>query len=160
MIVSKSIRMAGMLSAPVIGLVENMRTLVCPCCGETVRLFDDGSAPSGGAPSGGAPAGTPAAGKHGSGVAGRLGLPLVASLPWRKEVAQARCLRWKELPGEARRDADRIADEVELATVSAPAPEAAAAADRQDGHGECGCECGTSDCCADCREAGDAAPRE
>lgn len=100
MIVTKSVKMAAMLKAPVIGLVENMRTLVCPSCGEVVKLFDDGS--------------TPAKKQH------SLGLPVIASLPWRKEVAQARSLRWSVLPEAVRRDADSIASEVELAVASRP----------------------------------------
>ncbi|MCX7028421.1 MAG: P-loop NTPase [Spirochaetes bacterium] len=105
MIVRKSVRMASMLKAPVLGFVENMATMVCPSCGEEVRLFDDGG--SGGA-SGGA-----------GGEASRLGLPLLAELPWRKEVAQARSLRWTVLPEAARKDADRIADAVGLALSDA-----------------------------------------
>jgi ATP-binding protein involved in chromosome partitioning len=95
MIVKKSIKMASMLKAPVIGLVENMRTLVCPGCGEVVTLFDDGNTNGGES----------------------LGIPLIASLPWRKEVAQARSLRWADLPEAARKDADHIASEVELASA-------------------------------------------
>jgi Mrp family chromosome partitioning ATPase len=91
MIVAKSVRMAGMLKAPVLGRVENMRSLICPGCGEEIKLFDDGSA----------------AGD------GRNGLPLIASLPWRKEIAQARSIRWSDLPEAAKKDADLIADEVE-----------------------------------------------
>ncbi len=102
MIVKKSVRMAGMLSAPVLGIVENMRHMVCPECGKKVALFDDGGEESG----------------------KRLGLPLLASLPWRREVAQARSLRWEALPEAARKDADRLASEVETA-LSARAREAA-----------------------------------
>jgi Mrp family chromosome partitioning ATPase len=92
MIVKKSINMATMLKAPVIGIVENMRSMVCPNCGEEVKLFDDGNE--------GAKA---------------LGLPVLASIPWRKEVAQARSIRWMSLPEAVKKDADRIADEVEMA---------------------------------------------
>jgi Mrp family chromosome partitioning ATPase len=95
MIVSKQVKMAGMLNAKVIGIVENMRTLVCPGCGEVVQLFDDGSA----------------------GAAAHLGLPLLASLSWRKEVAQTRSIRWSALPQAVQKDADHIASEVELATA-------------------------------------------
>ncbi|HEY9053538.1 MAG TPA: P-loop NTPase [Rectinemataceae bacterium] len=91
MIVTKSVKMAAMLKTPVIGMVENMRSMVCPHCGEKVSLFDDG----------------------GSDSATRLGLPLLASLPWRKEVAQARSLRWNQLPEGVRKDADSIAAAVE-----------------------------------------------
>ncbi len=96
MIVTKSIKMAAMLKAPVLGIVENMRTMVCPSCGEVVKLFDDGS----------------------SGGEKRLGLPLMASLPWRKEVAQARSLRWADLPDAVRADADLMAVKVELALLA------------------------------------------
>jgi Mrp family chromosome partitioning ATPase len=109
MIVRKSIRMATMLKAPVLGFVENMRTMVCPSCGEEIRLFDDGGDDGG---SGGASG-------EARGVASRLGIPLLAELPWRKEVAQARSLRWTVLPEAARKDADRLADAVELALSDA-----------------------------------------
>jgi ATP-binding protein involved in chromosome partitioning len=87
MIVTKSIKMAAMLKTPVIGLVGNMRTMICPACGEEVKLFDDGCS---------------------SGNT-RLGLPLLASLPWRKEVAQASSIRWSALPEAVRKEADCIA---------------------------------------------------
>jgi len=93
MIVNKSIRMAKMMKAPLLGMVENMRSMICPSCGEEVRLFDDGNSKGE---------------KH-------LGLPLLARLPWRKEVAQARSLRWSALPEAAKKDADLLAGEVEMA---------------------------------------------
>jgi Mrp family chromosome partitioning ATPase len=96
MIVRKSVRMAEMLKTPILGVVENMRSLVCPKCGEEIQLFDDGAARS----------------------AERLGLPLIASLPWRREVAQAKSLRWSELPEEVRKDAAKIVFVVER--VEAP----------------------------------------
>ncbi len=96
MIVRKSVNMASMLKAPVLGVVENMRTMVCPHCGKEVALFDDGS-------------------QNG---AKRMGLPLLASLPWRKELAQARSLRWSALSEEVKRDADRLANEVEFALAA------------------------------------------
>ena len=97
MIVRKSVRMATMLKAPVLGMVENMRSLVCPDCGAEISLFDDG----------------------GEDGAKRLGLPLLASLPWRKEVAQAKSIRWSALPEAARKDADRMTREVEMALAEA-----------------------------------------
>jgi len=108
MIVTKSIKMATMMKAPVLGIIENMRTMVCPSCGEEVTLFDDGSSTGG----------------------NRLGLPLIASLPWRKEVAQARSIRWSKLPEAARKDADRMALEMELA-VSSLASKSAKATDHE-----------------------------
>jgi len=70
-----------------------MRSLVCPDCGAEISLFDDG----------------------GEDGAKRLGLPLLASLPWRREVAQAKSIRWNALPEAARKDADRMTREVEMA---------------------------------------------
>ncbi|MCE1196005.1 Mrp/NBP35 family ATP-binding protein [bacterium] len=93
MIVKKSVRMATMLKAPVLGMVENMRSLICPDCGAEISLFDDG----------------------GEDGAKRLGIPLLASLPWRKEVAQAKSIRWSALPEAAKKDADNMAREVEMA---------------------------------------------
>jgi len=96
MIVTKSIKMATMLKAPVLGFIENMKTMICPSCGENITLFDDGSSSGG----------------------NNLGLPLIASLPWRKEVAQARSIRWTDLPEAARKDADKMTVEMELAISS------------------------------------------
>lgn len=132
MIVTKSVKMAGMLNAPVIGIVENMRTMICPNCGEAVKLFDDGGEDS----------------------ARRLGLPLLASLPWRKEVVQARSIRWQDLPEALRRDADKVSSEVELAVASWTPPskpefaEAACAGE--------GCECGKQSCCQSCADSPEA----
>lgn len=95
MIVRKQINMATMLKAPVLGVVENMRTMICPHCGQETALFDDGSD-----------------------ARKSLGLPILASLPWRKEVAQARSIRWSELPEAVKKDADKIAGEVELALAT------------------------------------------
>ena len=44
MIVSKSVRMAGMMKTPVVGLVENMSCLKCPCCGKTISVFGESRA--------------------------------------------------------------------------------------------------------------------
>lgn len=93
MIVKKSVNMAGMLRVPVLGIVENMRSMICPECGKEVPLFDGGGQDSG----------------------KRLGLPLIASLPWRREVAQAQSLRWSTLSPAARGEAETMASEVELA---------------------------------------------
>ncbi len=41
LIVSKAVRMAEMMNIPILGLVENMSYLVCPCCGERVALFGE-----------------------------------------------------------------------------------------------------------------------
>ena len=39
LIVSKSVKMAGMMKKPVVGLVENMSYLKCPDCGKTIEVF-------------------------------------------------------------------------------------------------------------------------
>ena len=96
MIVSKSVKMAVMLKAPVLGFVQNMGTMICPHCGEKVALFDDGS----------------------NSDYRKLGLPLLADLPWRKELAQARSIRWNALGKAVQREADDLANEVELAIAA------------------------------------------
>ncbi len=126
MIVAKSVRMAGMLDAPVLGVVENMRTMVCPDCGKTIELFDDGNVDS----------------------VKRLGLPLIASLPWRKEIVRSRSLRWAGLSDAARKEADAMATGVEMALSSRPIPAPDPKGVSCDAGG--GCECGTSSCCSSC----------
>ena len=39
MIVEKAVNMAGLMNIPVIGLVENMSYVKCPCCGEEIEVF-------------------------------------------------------------------------------------------------------------------------
>ena len=39
MIVSKSVKMAGLMKKPVVGLVENMSYLTCPDCGKEIAVF-------------------------------------------------------------------------------------------------------------------------
>ena len=46
MIVSKSVKMAGMMKKPVLGLVENMSYLKCPDCGKTINVFGASKAES------------------------------------------------------------------------------------------------------------------
>ena len=45
-IVSKSVKMAGMLAKPVLGLVENMSYLKCPDCGKVINVFGASKAES------------------------------------------------------------------------------------------------------------------
>ena len=44
MIVAKSVKMAGMLGKPVLGLVENMSYMACPHCGERIDVFGESRA--------------------------------------------------------------------------------------------------------------------
>ena len=46
MIVSKSVKMAGMMHKPVLGLVENMSYLKCPDCGREISVFGESRAES------------------------------------------------------------------------------------------------------------------
>ena len=41
MIVSKAINMTQQLKVPVIGIIENMSYIQCPCCSEKIRMFED-----------------------------------------------------------------------------------------------------------------------
>lgn len=93
MIVRKSINMAGLLNTPVLGVVENMKTLICPKCGESISLFDD----------------------HGDGIEKRLGVQVLASLPWHKEVVTAKALHWNALPEAVRQQALSLAANVSKA---------------------------------------------
>ncbi len=103
MIVAKAVRMAGMVNAPVLGVVETMGSMSCPHCGETIKLFES---------------------LDGATIQEALGIPLLASIPWRKEIAQARELRWSELPTDMRSLADGLAAEAELALASVKRPAA------------------------------------
>ncbi|MBN2874627.1 MAG: Mrp/NBP35 family ATP-binding protein [Spirochaetales bacterium] len=106
MIVSKSVKMASMVNAPVLGVVENMGTMVCPACGAEHPLFES---------------------LEGSTIEQALGIPVLARFPWRKEVAQARELRWESLPEEVRKLSEGLASEMELALAEVkPAAQAGA----------------------------------
>ena len=39
LIVEKAVNMAKMMNIPILGVVENMSSYVCPCCGETLHPF-------------------------------------------------------------------------------------------------------------------------
>lgn len=44
MIVDKAVNMANKMSVPLLGLVENMSYLTCPCCGQEIELFGQSKA--------------------------------------------------------------------------------------------------------------------
>ena len=67
-IVSKAVKMAGMLKKEVVGLVENMSSLVCPHCGKEVPLFGESRVEE---------------------LAGRFGIAATARLPVSQEYARA-----------------------------------------------------------------------
>jgi Mrp family chromosome partitioning ATPase len=60
MVVRKAARMAQQMSAPILGLVENMSYVVCPNCGRRIELFGSSKAET---------------------TAGVLGIPLLGKLP-------------------------------------------------------------------------------
>lgn len=41
MIVSKAVKMAQMMNIPVIGIIENMSYVECPCCGQQIKIFGE-----------------------------------------------------------------------------------------------------------------------
>ncbi|MCD8006060.1 MAG: Mrp/NBP35 family ATP-binding protein [Oscillospiraceae bacterium] len=41
MIVSKAVNMAEMMGVPILGIVENMSYVKCPCCGEEIKVFGE-----------------------------------------------------------------------------------------------------------------------
>ena len=60
MIVQKAVTMADMMNIPVIGLVENMSYVKCPCCGEEIDVFGKSKAEE---------------------TAEKFGIPLLARMP-------------------------------------------------------------------------------
>ena len=42
MIVKKALGMAKLMNVPVLGLVENMSYVKCPCCGQEIHMFGQG----------------------------------------------------------------------------------------------------------------------
>ncbi len=139
MVVSKAVAMALSAEAQVLGIVENMGTIVCPECGKEHPLFSSGEA-----------------GRQG---AGRKGLPLLGRFPFRPAIAQSGQLRWSELPEGLRLEAQALAEAcltaaAKAATVAGPRKAKAPAEDC--GSGGCGSG-GCEDCDCGGREAGDCA---
>ena len=87
MIVSKSVKMAVKTDVSVLGMVENMGSIICPHCGTEFSLFAQGQAQEG---------------------AENLQLPVLARFPWRQELAQRGALLWDQLPKELQASADSL----------------------------------------------------
>lgn len=93
MIVSKSIKMAGMLKKRVLGLVENMSYAVCPDCGKKIEIFGPSKVDS---------------------LAERYGIEATARLPVNPEFAAAidsgaaETLEIPEIAGFAKRIIDSL----------------------------------------------------
>lgn len=80
MIVGKSIKMVQKSRVPILGLIENMSYISCPCCGEMIKLF----------------------GNNAKRRAERSGIPLLASLPVDPDLVQSGDLgRIEEYEGPA-----------------------------------------------------------
>ncbi|MBD5131614.1 MAG: Mrp/NBP35 family ATP-binding protein [Clostridiales bacterium] len=69
MIVEKAVNMANLMKIPVLGIVENMSYVLCPHCNDKITLFGDGEATAR--------------------VAQKFGLPLLAQIPYDKNLVQA-----------------------------------------------------------------------
>ena len=41
MIVEKAVKMANMMNVPILGIVENMSYVKCPCCDEKIHIFGE-----------------------------------------------------------------------------------------------------------------------
>lgn len=67
MVVKKSIKMTQKLEKPVLGLIENMSGVVCPCCGNFVEVFGQ---------------------NRGQKVAEEMNIPYLGSLRWDPELIQ------------------------------------------------------------------------
>ncbi len=67
LIVTKAVNMAKKMSAPLLGLVENMSYLNCPECGEKISLFGE---------------------PRGEKLAGELGLPFLGGVPLDPKIAE------------------------------------------------------------------------
>lgn len=66
LIVEKAVNMAKMMNIPILGIVENMSSYVCPCCGETIYPF----------------------GQPGLAIAKKFGIELTDSLPIDSKLAK------------------------------------------------------------------------
>ena len=44
MVVEKAVNMAKLMNVPILGLVENMSSAVCPDCGKAINIFGDSKA--------------------------------------------------------------------------------------------------------------------
>lgn len=89
MIVAKAVHMAGQTNTRALGLVVNMESMVCPHCGKEIPLFTGGGAD-----------------------APDLGMPILARIPWRADLAQKHHLLWDGLSEEVRKAASDLAEGV------------------------------------------------
>ncbi len=67
MIVEKAVNMAKMMNIPILGIVENMSYVKCPCCNEVIKVFGE---------------------SHIDDVAAKLDIPVLAKLPFDAELSK------------------------------------------------------------------------
>lgn len=91
MIVAKSVKMAIKTDVKVLGMVENMGSMICPHCGTEFTLFAQGQAREG---------------------SEKLQMPVLARFPWRQELAQRGALIWDQLPADLQSTADALVQNV------------------------------------------------
>ncbi|MCA1951206.1 MAG: Mrp/NBP35 family ATP-binding protein [Treponema sp.] len=91
MIVAKSVKMAVKTNVKVLGMVENMGSMICPHCGSEFTLFAQGQAREG---------------------SENLQMPVLARFPWRQELAQRGALIWSHLPADLQAAADALVQNV------------------------------------------------
>ena len=68
MIVEKAVKMANMMNIPVLGVVENMSYVKCPCCNEEIEIFGKSNIER---------------------IVNEFGIKLLARLPINTEIAKA-----------------------------------------------------------------------
>lgn len=66
MIVQKAVKMAQMMNIPILGIIENMSYIKCPCCNEQIKMFGE---------------------SHIDAVAEEYGIPVLAKMPLVPEIA-------------------------------------------------------------------------
>ncbi|MEJ5189876.1 MAG: P-loop NTPase [Breznakiellaceae bacterium] len=91
MIVAKSVKMATKTNVKVLGMVENMGSMVCPHCGTEFSLFSQAQ-------------------RRDSG--GSLRIPVLARFPWHQELAQRGALLWENLSPQLQEMADSLVQNI------------------------------------------------
>lgn len=96
MVVKKSVKMAKAIGTSIIGVVENMNSAICPCCGEKLALF--GQATSGETEE-------------------LMGVPFLGGIPWDVNMTQAMDngkleeYRFKEFEPVVKKVMERLSDD-------------------------------------------------
>lgn len=67
-IVAKAVKMAKMMGVPILGIVENMSYVSCPCCGEKIKVYGE---------------------SHVQQVADEYGIPVLGQIPMDPQIAAA-----------------------------------------------------------------------